>query len=32
MDYDVNGFDTPFSKNLIEFLQFSLTVVFKLSF
>ena len=30
--YDFNGFDTTFSKNLIDFLTLSLTAVFTFSF
>ena len=32
IDYALNGFDNPFSKNLIEFSQLSLTVVSSVSF
>ena len=32
IDYGFNGFDITFSKNLIDFLQFFLTLVFTLSF
>ena len=32
VDYDFNGFDTIFSKNLIVFFKFSLTAAFTLSF
>ena len=30
IDYDFNGFDTTFSKNLFGFLKLSLTAVFSL--
>ena len=32
IDYDFNGFDTTFSKNLIDFVKLSSTAVFTLSF
>ena len=32
IDDDFNGFDTTFSKNLIDFFKWSLTAVFTLSF
>ena len=32
IDFDFNGFDTTFSKNLIEFFKLSLTAVFTLAF
>ena len=31
-DYDFNGFDTTFLKNLIDFFKLSLTAVFIFSF
>ena len=32
IDYEFNGFDTTFSKNLIDFFKWSLTAVFTFSF
>ena len=32
IDYDFNGFDTTFSKNLIAFFKLTLTAVFTFSF
>ena len=32
IDFDFNGFDTTFLKNLIDFFKLSLTAVFTLSF
>ena len=32
IDYDFNGFDITFSKNLIDFFKLSFTAVFTLSF
>ena len=32
IDYGSNGFDTTFSKNLIDFFKLSLTAVFTMSF
>ena len=31
IDYDLNGLDTTFSRNLIDFFKLSLTAVFTLS-